>query len=101
MEECKGCVADVLGACQGDFCRLERDALVENAQRLATLQGHVLGEFVKSEGCPVWQAVCARCGNTAIINIDPVPGEADLSGEALFAPCSRGLASPGSSGLRG
>lgn len=87
MERCKGCVAELLGACREDFCRAEREALIEEAERRARQHGHALGEFVKSKGCPVWRALCIHCGKPVLINLDPVPGEADIYGEALFANC--------------
>jgi len=93
MERCKGCVADVLGLCQGDYCRPERDALIENAEERAGERGHVLGAFGKLEGCPVWRAACLRCGQAVVINLDPRPGEADISGEALVSDCSENAAS--------
>ena len=90
MEKCRACVADLLGACHEDFCRTEREALAEEAERRATQHGHTLGEFVKSKGCPVWQAQCIHCGKSAVICIDPMPGEADIDGEAVSARCPAG-----------
>ena len=87
MEKCKGCVADVLGACQEDFCRPEREALAEEAERRARNLGHVLGDFVKSKGCPVWQALCIHCNKPVIIDLDPAPGQADIYGEAVVTAC--------------
>jgi len=90
MERCRDCVADLLGACRGEFCRIEREALIEEAERRARQHGHILGEFVKQEGCPVWQAQCIHCGQPVAICIDPRPGEEDIEGEAIFFKCPVG-----------
>lgn len=88
MEKCKGCVADVLGICQGDFCRAEREALIEEAERRARQLGHALSDFVKSKGCPVWRARCIHCDEPVAINLDPAPGEAAIYGEAVETGCA-------------
>lgn len=87
MSKCKDCVVGLLGACAGDYCRVEREILIEQALEHAAEHRHVLGPFVKRKGAPVWEACCTRCGKTAAITLDPAPGEPDLSGEVLTTEC--------------
>lgn len=87
MPKCKNCVVGLFGVCSEDFCRPEREGLVEEAQRSAEQHGHTLTEFVKIEDYPIWQARCVRCGQLAAINLDPLPNEPDVTGEALTVNC--------------
>jgi hypothetical protein len=87
MSKCKDCAVGLLGVCNVDFCRAEREVLVEEVRRFAERHGHTLTEFIKVEGYPIWQARCVRCGLSAAINLDPLPNEAIIYGEALTADC--------------
>lgn len=84
---CKDCVVGMLGACGGDYCAAERAGLIEQAQAAAEQRGHVLGEFVKLKGRPMWEARCRRCGRTATICLDPEEAGQDLTGPALVEAC--------------
>ena len=86
-KRCKGCTVGMFGACSLDYCYGERQGLIEEAQRFAQERGHVLSEFVKVKGYPVWQAQCARCGASAAIRLDPEPNEPEVYGHALSADC--------------
>jgi len=84
---CKGCVVPLLTVCK-DYCREERESLIEGANCTAERLGHALGEYVHVEGFPIWQARCQRCGRLVVINLDPAPGELAISGEAVAVKCS-------------
>lgn len=86
MKKCKGCTAALFGPCH-DYCQAEREGLIEEAQRLATQGGHILGAFEHVEGYALWVARCAQCGRTAVVGLDPEPGQQALSGEALEKGC--------------
>ena len=87
MAECKNCVVGILGACSFDYCRTEREILLEQALELTAQRGHTLSEFAKVKGSPIWQALCIHCRQPVAINLDPRPGELDISGGALAARC--------------
>jgi hypothetical protein len=88
MITCKNCVVGLFGMCHNmEFCRLEREILMEQAQQSAEQRGHTLAEFVKVKGCAIWQAQCIRCDWLAAINLDPPPNEADIYGEAVTTAC--------------
>jgi hypothetical protein len=87
MALCKNCVVGLLGVCSEEFCRPEREGLIEEAQRSAEQHGHTLTEFIKVEDYPIWQARCVRCGQLAVIRLDPLPNEPDIYGEALAVNC--------------
>ncbi|NIV30725.1 MAG: hypothetical protein GWN58_14865 [Anaerolineae bacterium] len=87
MKRCKNCVVGLFGACGIDYCRSEREGLIEQAQRSAEGRGHSLAEFVKVPDYPIWQARCVRCGQLAAINLDPAPNEPDVYGEAASVRC--------------
>jgi hypothetical protein len=87
MGGCRDCSVRLLGACHEDYCREEREALIENAVGIAEAHGHALSEFVRIKHHPVWQARCLGCGELARICLDPKPGELDVSGEACETGC--------------
>ena len=76
--------------CSVDYCRPEREALLERALALATRAGHRLGEFAKVDDYPIWQAGCVDCGRQVSINLDPAPGEEAVYGEAAMLRCRDG-----------
>lgn len=84
---CKDCVVGALGTCSGDYCRAEREALIEWATDLAQGKGHQLGEFRKLKGEPVWEARCLRCGRSLSVALSPEPGQPDVSGEVTTEGC--------------
>jgi hypothetical protein len=88
MRRCKGCVVGAFGACGADYCYGERQGLIEEAEYLATREGHVLGSFEKVEGQPIWRARCVQCGRRAAIALDPARGETQVYGEATTDPCA-------------
>jgi hypothetical protein len=87
MLRCKNCVVGLLGVCSEDYCLPEREWPTAEARRSAEEHGHTLTEFIKVEDHPIWQARCARCGRLAAVNLDPLPGEPDIYGEALTVNC--------------
>ncbi len=87
MSLCRDCAVGLLGACNGDYCRAEREPLLEEAQLLAEQHAHVLTDWAKQKGVPVWQACGQRCGRGATINLDPAPGEFALEGNAITQDC--------------
>ena len=87
MTTCEDCVAQLLGACRGDYCRPEHVGLMENVERNAAANGHTLSEFVQERGRPVWHAHCERCGLEVAYTIDPEPGSPAIFGPLLDAPC--------------
>ncbi len=87
MARCKDCVVGILGACGVDYCRTERELLVDQARQLAEHRGHSLSGFIKEKNRPVWRASCIRCGLQAGINLDPSTDERDVFGEAVTAQC--------------
>ncbi|MBN1248251.1 MAG: hypothetical protein JXC32_11375 [Anaerolineae bacterium] len=87
MTTCKDCVAKLLGACHGDFCRAERVGLEEEVARLAAATGHTLSELVQDRGRPVWRARCRYCGREIAYTLDPEPGEPVIFGPLLDATC--------------
>jgi hypothetical protein len=84
---CKDCVVWLLTGCRTDFCRPEREWLVEEARQSAEQRGHTLIEFVKLKGRPIWQARCTHCGRLVAINLDPSPNESCIYGEAVTVNC--------------
>ncbi|MFP4343080.1 MAG: hypothetical protein ACLFU8_00170 [Anaerolineales bacterium] len=90
MQKCKDCVVGLLGVCRLDYCRPERQVLIAQALELAEDRGHTLAEFVKVDGCPIWQTRCDRCGREAAINLDPPRGSFPVYGEALKESCGAG-----------
>jgi hypothetical protein len=89
-KRCKNCVAGLFGACGDDYCRTERQGLIEDARWTAEGRGHALEGFVKQKHVPVWTARCGRCGRSVTVRLDPAPGEPDLEGEALEVECVGG-----------
>ena len=87
MGGCRECAVGLLGACREDYCRSEREPLIEDASGLAAAHGHALSDFVKVSHRPVWQAHCLCCGRLVKINLDPVPNEPDVGGEACETDC--------------
>ena len=85
--KCKNCVVGLLGTCH-DYCRPEREGLIEEAQRRAEQLGHVLAGFVKVKDYAIWEARCERCGRVAAIALDPPLNEPDVYGEAVVARCT-------------
>lgn len=88
MKRCKNCVVGLFRACAPDYCRQERQGLIENAHWFAEQRGHVLSEFIKLDGQPVWQARCVTCGRMVSVCLDPAPGERDLRGGVLEVGCT-------------
>jgi hypothetical protein len=86
-KECKNCVVGLFGVCN-DYCRPEREGLIEEAQQLAEQHGHSLGEFIKVKDHPIWEARCVHCGQMAAINLDPPVSQPDVYGTALSADCT-------------
>lgn len=87
MGKCKDCVAGLLGPCEGDLCRHEREALVEQARCRAEENGHALGEFSKVRDYAVWEARCERCACVATVRLDPSVGQESVCGDALCLAC--------------
>lgn len=87
MQKCKNCVVKLFGVCN-DYCRPEREALIEEALRSAEQRGHVLAEFVKVKDYPIWEARCVRCGQLVAVNLDPPPNQPDVYGEAVTLNCT-------------
>jgi predicted molibdopterin-dependent oxidoreductase YjgC len=88
-KRCKDCVVGLLGACGLDYCRQEREALIEEALLSAEARGHALSEFVKVQDHPIWEARCVHCGQLAAVCLDPAPNEPDVYGEALTTDCPK------------
>ena len=86
-KRCRDCVVGLLGACGADYCRSERQSLIEDARWTAEGRGHQLDPFEKLDGQAVWQARCVRCGRGVTVRLDPAPGERDLAGEAVEVNC--------------
>ena len=94
MPSCKDCVAiGLLGICD-DYCREEREPLMDEARQSAEQHGHTLTEFDKVKGYAIWQAKCVRCGQLAAVNLDPPPNGADVYGEATTAVCPYSQSEP-------
>jgi hypothetical protein len=87
MIKCKNCVVGLLGVCSEDYCRQEREVLIEQAQQAAEQGGHTLTEFIKVKDYAIWQARCVGCNWLAAINLNPPPNEADVYGEAVTTAC--------------
>jgi len=90
MGLCNECVAFQLGACRDlEYCRQEREALIEQAYQQAREHGHAeLGDFVLwRQGYSIFEAHCLTCGMVVRIDVNPTVGEPDLSGDALFLDC--------------
>ena len=90
MAKCKNCIVGILSVCSLDYCRPEREALLERALELATRGEHTLGEFAKVDDYPIWQARCVHCGRGVSVNLDPAPGKAAVYGEAAMLRCRDG-----------
>ena len=86
MADCKGCVMGTLAACN-DFCALERRLLEDQAVTLAAAGGHTLGLFAKIAGEARWEARCESCDRPLLISLTLGPGEREIAGPALDAPC--------------
>ena len=84
---CKDCVAGLFGACGVDYCRPERQGLIEDAQWTAAGRGHQLEAFAKLDGQAAWQSRCAVCGLEVTVRLDPAPGQQDLAGKVLEVDC--------------
>lgn len=87
MSRCKQCAVGLLGACSLDYCQPEREVLIEQARQAAEARAHTLADFEKAKDIPVWQATCTRCGQEAVINLDPATGEPDVYGAAVANDC--------------
>jgi hypothetical protein len=87
MRRCKDCAVGLLGACGIDYCRQEREALIEEALLSAEARGHAFSAFVKVKGQPIWEVRCVHCGRLAAVCLDPAPNEPDVYGEALTTDC--------------
>ncbi|GEM_PF-2344740 len=89
MGRCRDCVVGLFGACgrNADYCRLERETLMDQARSVAGRQGHTLGEFVQVQGYSVWQAQCLECGQSALIDIEPATDSPAVYGEATANRC--------------
>ncbi|MGQ9501182.1 MAG: hypothetical protein ACUVSF_07885 [Anaerolineae bacterium] len=90
MGLCKECIAFHLGACHNlDYCRQEREALIEEAHQRAREHGHAeLGDFALwREGHSIFEAHCLACGMAVRIDVNPAIGEPDLDGEAIILDC--------------
>ncbi len=89
MGSCRRCSAWHLGVCRDrNYCRAERESLMEGAQKLAEQRGHTLTEFVWVEQLlSILQSQCIHCGKTVVIDVNPGPGEKDMYGEALIIIC--------------
>ena len=77
----------LLGACGDDYCRPERQGLIEDAQWTAEGRGHQLAPFAKLEKQSAWRSRCVVCGLGVTVRLDPGPGERDLGGKALEVDC--------------
>lgn len=81
MALCKNCALGLLVACKdGVGCKQEREILIEEATYHAEQQGHSLTEFIKIKDVPKWQSVCKHCSGQVTIHLDPLPGEATITG---------------------
>ncbi|MCJ7736130.1 MAG: hypothetical protein MUQ10_02290 [Anaerolineae bacterium] len=90
MASCKECVAGRFGLCHsGEYCRVEREVLVEEAVRIVEERAHVMGECVKVKGCSQWVLRCELCGRSVLLDLNPAPGEPDISGDALAEDCDQ------------
>ena len=91
MGLCRDCAAFQLGACRRlDYCRQEREPLMEEARQLAQARGHDLGEFaIRQDGHSIFEARCMQCGRTVSIDVNPGPGERDVSGDAVIMDCQQ------------
>lgn len=89
MTTCRDCVAKLLGACSGDFCRAERVGLEEEVARIAAAGGHTLSELVQDKGRPLWRAHCRDCGLEIGYTLDPEPGQPMVFGPLVDATCER------------
>ena len=89
MGSCRNCSAWHFGVCRDlNYCRAERESLMEGAQQLAEQRGHTLTEFARVElGLSIFQSQCIHCGETVIIDVNPGPGEKDMYGVALTTYC--------------
>jgi hypothetical protein len=101
MIKCKECAVGLLGACSLDYCRAEREALIEQARHAAEARGHTLTPFAKVDDHPIWQARCGLCGQMAAINLSPPTGEPDVYGEAVASVCPEADASEIAAGAEG
>lgn len=87
MNRCKNCTVGLFGACRPDYCRQERQGLIEDALWAAEERGHILSAFAKVKRRPIWEARCICCGQLAAVCLDPGPGEPDVYGQALETIC--------------
>lgn len=101
MARCRNCTVGLLGACGIDYCQQEREVGIEELQQLARQQGHALTPFTKVKGYPIWQAWCVRCGQLASFNLDPEPGQPDISGSVVEGVCPAAVHEHGAKGARG
>jgi len=91
MTTCRNCVAQLLGACDGDYCHAERVGLIEQVERLAADRGHTLSPFEKTKGHPLWTAHCEVCGLQVMYTLDPEPGVMAIHGDLIESDCSGAL----------
>jgi len=75
-----------LAACN-DYCALERGLLEDQAVALAAAGEHALGPFTKIAGAARWEARCLQCRQSLSISLTLGPGELEISGPVIDAPC--------------
>ena len=89
MPVCKDCVVGLFVTCHNEeYCRQEKDALIEQAQEAAESEGHSLAKFTKRRQVAIWHARCVQCGQVATVCLSPSPGEPDVRGEAVSGVCT-------------
>lgn len=91
MGSCRECPVWQFGVCRDrNYCRAEREALMEVAQRLAEQRGHSLTEFARIEhDSSIFACECIDCGKKVAVDTNPGPDEKDMYGEALTGNCTQ------------
>jgi hypothetical protein len=87
MPRCKDCAVGLLGACGIDYCRQEREVLIEQIRQAAESRGHALSSFEKVKDRPIWRATCSHCGQLVAVDLDPPPGKPGVYGDAVSGIC--------------
>ena len=62
------------------------DYLKEQALEACNFRGHVMGKW-RDMGDTRAIAVCKYCGKTVVVNSNPLPNEADITGSAVAVSC--------------